>query len=182
LAPSGADPSVGATSSRTAPSVVGGVDGADTDVYPITTVAKDASATFSIAYPAVGMAAGTEDDLSCSAPICYNAVASGYTASITGMAISICTGGGPICVASACDVMVVPGRDSTAPGAIISTYGAMTMTGYATSPMGTLCVPSSICPFVGAAVTASRTPPMGAVVVLALLPLGVAPADPWRLD
>jgi hypothetical protein len=178
LAPSGANPSIGATSSRTAPSAVGGADGAGTDVCPITTVVEDASAAFSIACPAAGAAAGTEDDLSCSAPICYNVVASGYTASIMGMAFSIYTGGGPICVASTCDVMVVPHHDSTAPGAIVSTYGDTIMTGCATSPMGTLCVPFSICPSVGAAITASRTPPMGAMAVLAPLPLDAALADP----
>jgi hypothetical protein len=136
LALSSVDHSIGTTSSRTAPPIVGGADGADTDVCPITTVAEDASAAFTIACPATGAAVGMEGDLSCSALVYNNMVAFGYTASITGMAVSICIGGGPICVASACDVTVVPGRDSTTPGATVSTCGVATMTGYATSPVG----------------------------------------------
>jgi hypothetical protein len=66
LGPSGADPSVGATPSRAAPLVVGGADGADMKVYPITTVTEDISTTLITICPAVGMAACVDNDLSCS--------------------------------------------------------------------------------------------------------------------
>jgi hypothetical protein len=64
LAPSGADPSVSATPSRAATLAVGGADGADMKVCPITTVTEDTSTAFITICPAMGMAACVDNDLS----------------------------------------------------------------------------------------------------------------------
>lgn len=137
--------------------MVGGVDSADAEVYPVTTVAEDASTAFSSICPTTAAAAYADDDPSYPAPVCNDKVTSSYVASITGAVVSIYVGDGP-CVASACGVAVAPGRDSSALGATISTCGIMTMPGHAASPMESLCMPSFAYPSVDTAVTASETP------------------------
>jgi hypothetical protein len=106
--------------------------------------------------PRVGMAACAEDGPGCFAPIYNGMVASSYAASVTGTAVSVCMGDDPICSTSACGVAVVPGHDLPTPATSISTYGIATPPGRAVSHVGAPCMPSSICPSVGAAIAAQR--------------------------
>lgn len=151
-APSSADPSVGSTSSGAAPLVVRGVDGADAEVCPVTTMAEDAPAVFSVC-PTAGAAACADDD-----PGCNGAVISGCTAFIMGTAVSVCTGDGPIYAAFACGITVALGHDLSAPSAVVSTCGITSMPDSATSLVGAPCAPSFIYPSADAAIATGGTP------------------------
>jgi hypothetical protein len=105
LAPSGTYPSIDATSLGMPPPAVGGADGVDMEVCPITAVAEDASTTIFPSYPD---------------PIGNDAVASGCAASVMDTAVSVYIGGGLICTASTCDAAVAPGYNLSAPGAATS--------------------------------------------------------------
>lgn len=173
-APCATDPPCGNTSSGIVPPRSRGVNSPDADICPITTVASAASVVFSFIYPVVGAAAYADDDPGCPVPI-YNAmVTSGYAASIMAVTISVYTSGGPICAAPACGVAVTPGHDLSISGAAISTYGVVTTPGHVDSPVGAPCAPSFVCSSADATITASGTPLVGAMAVLAPLPLSAA--------
>lgn len=74
------DPSIGANSSRAVPLAVGGVNGADAEVYPIIAVTEEA---LTVIFP------------NCPNPDDGDTVASGCSASVTGMTIFVCTDSAP---------------------------------------------------------------------------------------
>lgn len=166
MAPSGADPSIGTTSSGIAPLAVGRVDGADVEVHPITMVTEDASVAF---FP------GYAD------PVNNDTVASSYATYVMGAVISIRTYGDPICAISTCGVAVTPGYDLSAPGTTTSTCGVIAMPSCAASPVDAPCMPSSVCPSTYATVATDVTPTVDAMAVPMPLPLSVAPAEPRHL-
>jgi hypothetical protein len=69
------------------------------------------------------------------------AVTFGYAASVTGAAVSVVVGDGPICATSACAIAAMPN--------------------HAASLVGALCMPSFIYPYADATVTTDGPPLVG---------------------